>query len=138
MSDQRQEYSDDDMADVGRAFMEAIEQARTGDPFMKGWAPLQCPSELVFDLLNRMDEQRKEAADEIASLRAQLAIARSDLIGIAADCHRVKWQFDLSEDYKPTAAAARLLITRGFDELHRIGDRAIKAKDALTDEEGKS
>ena len=49
-----EEYDDEDMAAVGRALMEAIKQARlSGDTFMKSWAPLQCPSEIVFDLLNR-------------------------------------------------------------------------------------
>jgi hypothetical protein len=47
------EYDDEDMAAVGRAFMEAIEQARQSDPWVKNWAPLQCPSEIIFDLLNR-------------------------------------------------------------------------------------
>lgn len=72
-----------------------------------------------------------EAADEIESLRAQLATARKALITVAAECHRAKWQFDLSEDYRPTAAAARDLIGKSFDELHRIGDLATAANDTL-------
>lgn len=77
------------------------------------------------------------AADQIASLKADnerlrkaLEDAHADLIGLAADCHRSKWEFDLSEDFKPTAKYARTLILKAFDELHRIGDRAIRAKDA--------
>lgn len=53
VTNSQQSADDEDMAAVGRAFMEAIEQARTGDPWMKDWAPLQCPSEIIFDLLNR-------------------------------------------------------------------------------------
>lgn len=55
---QHEEYSDEDMAAVGRAFMEAIEQARRADPWVKGWSPAQCPSEIIFDLLNRIDDVR--------------------------------------------------------------------------------
>jgi len=60
------EYDDDeDMAAVGRNLMEAIESARNSDPWMKNWAPLQCPSEIVFDLLNRSVD---EAAPSPAAL----------------------------------------------------------------------
>lgn len=58
------QYGDEDMADVGRAFMEAIEQARSSDPWVKTWAPIQCPSEIIFDLLNRYDE--KSHTDTVA------------------------------------------------------------------------
>lgn len=54
----------------------------------------------------------------------------SELTKIAADCHRSKWQFDDSERTIP-AAEARRLVRRAFDELHRIGDAAMKARDAL-------
>jgi hypothetical protein len=57
--------------------------------------------------------------------------AKSVLTEIAAECHRAKWEFDLSDDYRPTPAVARSLITKGFAELHRIGDRALKLRDAL-------
>ena len=39
----------------------------------------------------------------------------SAIIKIAAECHRVKWQFDNDKD--PTGIVA-------FRELHRIGDMA--------------
>ena len=54
--------------------------------------------------------------------------AKSALTKIAAECHRAKWQFDLSEDYRPSPAAARALIAKAFDELHRIGDVALKMR----------
>lgn len=57
------EYDDEDMAAVGRALMEALEQARNSDPWMKTWAPLQCPSEIVFDLLNRIADVQAHSAD---------------------------------------------------------------------------
>ncbi|VIO73842.1 hypothetical protein [Bradyrhizobium ivorense] len=48
--------------------MDAIEQARTSDPWVKAWAPLQCPSEIIFDLLNHFDEQRARAERPAAFL----------------------------------------------------------------------
>ena len=57
---------------------------------------------------------------------------RDVLTKIAAECHRAKWQFDLSEDYRPSRAAARVLIAKAFDELHRIGDIALKLRDRET------
>jgi hypothetical protein len=51
---------------------------------------------------------------------------RASLIKIAAECHRAKWQFDLSEDYRPTAKVSRAMIENAFNELHRIGDMALK------------
>lgn len=50
---------------------------------------------------------------------------------LAAECHRAKWQFDLSEDYRPTVKTARALIAKAFDELHRVGDLALKERDTL-------
>lgn len=56
---------------------------------------------------------------------------RSALTKLAAECHRAKWQFDLSEDYRPSAKAARALIEKAFDELHRIGDLAMKMRESV-------
>lgn len=50
------DYTDEDMAAVGRAFMDAIDQARMADPWVKDWSPSQCPSEIIFQLINRVDE----------------------------------------------------------------------------------
>lgn len=55
----------------------------------------------------------------------------SDLVNLAAECHRAKWQFDLSEDFQPSKASARALILKGFTELHRIGDLALKMRDKV-------
>jgi hypothetical protein len=71
-----------------------------------------------------------EAAAHIEALEAALREARSSITAIAAECHRAKWEFDLSEDYTPSKAAARASILQAFNVLHRIGDIAIKAKDA--------
>lgn len=57
---------------------------------------------------------------------------RSALIKIAAECHRAKWRFSFGEDHKITAAEARKLVTQAFDDLHRIGDMAIKLKDPVS------
>jgi hypothetical protein len=56
--------------------------------------------------------------------------ARSDLTKLAAECHRAKWEFDLNENYTPSRAVARDLIIKAFNELHRIGDMALKMRDA--------
>lgn len=45
----------DDMANVGEALMEALGGA-SGHEFMKSWRPVDCPTEIVFDLLNAHDE----------------------------------------------------------------------------------
>ena len=57
------EYTDDDMAAVGRATMAAIKANAN-----IGWTPADCPSEIVGDLRN----ERDELAAEIADLRAAL------------------------------------------------------------------
>jgi hypothetical protein len=54
---------DQDMADVGRALMETINSnSRHGE--LKGWAPTNCPSEVVTDLLNRIDELKGACPSE--------------------------------------------------------------------------
>lgn len=58
------EYTDDDMAAVGRATMAAIKANAN-----IGWAPADCPSEIVGDLRN----ERDELAAEIDRLRSALA-----------------------------------------------------------------
>ncbi|WP_433910406.1 hypothetical protein [Sphingomonas yabuuchiae] len=44
-----------DMANVGRALMTAIAD-NAGCPPLKGWHPANCPSEIVSDLLNMLDD----------------------------------------------------------------------------------
>lgn len=70
--------------------------------------------------------------------RAEAQRLKGMLTKIAAECHRAKWQFDLSEDYKPSAAAARALIVKGFEELHRIGDWALANRNYPTQQESKT
>lgn len=70
-------------------------------------------------------------------LRSQLVRAKGEITKLAAECHRAKWQFDLSEDFTPTRQAGKALAAKAFQELHRIGDIAIVAKTALTDETSK-
>lgn len=52
-----QEFSDESMAEVGRALMKAVETYAD-----KGWHPMDCPSEIVGDLHNERDEARAEFA----------------------------------------------------------------------------
>jgi hypothetical protein len=82
-----------------------------------------------------------ELAAEVAELKrnAQGRLdPKGEMTKIAAECHRAKWQFDLSEDFQPSKSAARALILQAFHELHRIGDLAMKARDsyAVTSTEG--
>lgn len=52
-----QEFSDEDMAAVGRALMHAISAHA-----YPGWSPADCPSEIVGDLRNECDELRAKLA----------------------------------------------------------------------------
>jgi hypothetical protein len=67
---------------------------------------------------------------------AQAAPDRGALTKIAAECHRAKWEFNRSEDYKPNAKVARAMILKAFDELHRIGDMALRLRDAAPQLDG--
>jgi len=49
-----------DMANVGRALMKAIAD-NAGSPPLKGWHPADCPSEIVSDLLNLLDDATRAA-----------------------------------------------------------------------------
>jgi hypothetical protein len=54
------------------------------------------------------------------------------LTKIAAECHRAKWQFDFNDESRPNASQARTMVKRAFDDLHRIGDVALKLRDTLS------
>lgn len=57
MSNQEQ-YTDEDMANVGRALMTAIQE------FMPdGWHPMDCPSEAIGDLCCIIDDLKAELAE---------------------------------------------------------------------------
>lgn len=64
----------EDMANVGAELMSAIKDY-SGHAAMKGWHPADCPSEIVGDLLNALDERDAE----IARLREALGKARAAL-----------------------------------------------------------
>jgi hypothetical protein len=53
----------------------------------------------------------------------------SDLTKIAAECHRAKWQFDVNDEMPLSAKEGRTLAARAFEQLHRIGDLALKMRD---------
>ncbi len=55
------DYTDEDMAAVGRGLMEAL-RINSGHAFLQDWHPADCPSEIVVDLLNALDEARGKAA----------------------------------------------------------------------------
>lgn len=69
------EAENEDMANVGRSLMEAIEKDFAGHPFMKHWHPCDCPTEIVGDLLNANDEHEAR----ITTLEADLKVAREAL-----------------------------------------------------------
>lgn len=54
---------------------------------------------------------------------------RSSFTKLAAECHRAKWQFDVSAEQKLNPKDARDLVAKAFDALHRIGDMAMKLRD---------
>lgn len=55
-NDMSTEFSDEDMADLGRALMKAIDIHVPG-----GWHPAECPSEIVGDLVGELGELRLDA-----------------------------------------------------------------------------
>jgi len=50
------EFTDEDMADVGRAFMEAFEHC-----VPKGWHPMDCPTELLGHFRDECEDMRRDA-----------------------------------------------------------------------------
>ena len=56
---------------------------------------------------------------------------RRAITKLAAKCHRAKWQFDLGEN-RPPKDVAIALVGKAFDELHRVGNIAIKMKSPMT------
>jgi len=92
---------------------------------------------VITDLVNdgkipflRVRDGRVIADAILAKLDLAQQQDRSALTKIAAECHRAKWEFDLSSDYRPTAKVARDMIPRAFKALHDIGDMALKLRDA--------
>jgi hypothetical protein len=73
------EAEQDDMAEVGTALMKAIEYGCKNHPAMDGWHPAQCPSEIVVDLLNQLDEVTAER-DAIAALNKSLLAHNGELL----------------------------------------------------------
>ena len=108
------------------------------DTAIEDVAKLHAQLAISRELCTKFEAAVGDDLGEILKLRAQLASAGKALTEIAALAHRWKWQFDLSEDQKPSGAQARNLITQGFDSLHRLGDQALKSRDSLIDEKGKS
>ena len=63
------DFSDEDMAAVGRALIQAISAHA-----YPGWHPMDCPSEIVGDLRNECDELR----DKVKALEDSLAFCTSE------------------------------------------------------------
>lgn len=107
---------------------------------------LQAAREIVALSESWTYSQRKAAIQVIVSremMRAAVVIPRpapeapaaspltGELTKIAAECHRTKWQFDFSDENRLPIGRARDMVKRAFCELQRIGDLALKARDAL-------
>lgn len=73
-SNGRPSVADDteDMAAVGRSLMDSIDTLVKGDPRFKHWAPAQDPAEIVFDVVNMLDESN----DHVIRLQAALLLVR--------------------------------------------------------------
>ena len=83
----------EDMANVGRALMNAIEKDFASHPFMKAWHPADCPTEIVGDLLNALDEAHPPAA--VAGEQSLREIARDLLNAMHDGQERVGYRLDL-------------------------------------------
>lgn len=106
----------EDMANVGRALMEAIEKDYSGHPFMQRWHPADCPTEIVGDLLNALDEARPAPVEAVERDEARIRhderkriIAQGCIhtrkAGEQADYDRPDvsaWQADQKEWFDPT------------------------------------
>lgn len=77
-------------------------------------------------------EQARNSIKKLADMlgTAQCSQERGDLTKIAAECHRAKWQFDFNDEIKIGMPVARRALVKAFEELHRIGDLALKLRDA--------
>lgn len=80
------EPEDESLYEVGEALIKAIEN-NLNHPALKGWSPTDCPSEIVCDLLNYIDELPASDAARIEELEAALKIA-TDYIAVQASKHR--------------------------------------------------
>lgn len=86
--DQMQEQSgpedlhEEDMANVGSALMEALSDYRE-HPCIKGWAPADCPTEIVGDLLNVIDERTAYIAAQsadLSQLKQEISLLRDAVV----------------------------------------------------------
>jgi hypothetical protein len=87
-------------------------------------------SDLVYVRDARVVAHIEKLQARIEQLEAALRAAQGSITAIAAECHRAKWEFDSNEVYTPPRSAARAIIVQAFSVLSRIGDIAIKAKNA--------
>lgn len=55
MGRESDQYSREDMEEIGRRLMDALHSNRDA---LKGWHPGNCPTEIVSDLINARDEAR--------------------------------------------------------------------------------
>lgn len=88
----------------------------------------------VRDYLLGLRESMRTIAktEKVPTLETKIrAQTRIPLIQIAAACHRAKWQFDFNDENRLPVRQARDMVKRAFGELHRIGDMAHKAAEAL-------
>ena len=91
----------EDMANVGRALMHAIEKDYAADLFMKGWHPADCPTEIVGDLLNALAEASTPTSQPPA---AETRMALEALIEKRVPKGMDQWVRDLAREAFELAA----------------------------------
>jgi len=97
------EYTDEDMAAVGRALMAAITQYAP-----KGWSPADCPSELVGDLHNECEELRSDA-ERYRKLRDVHGVAETQNVEHNSGSAMNEFQSMFLTEPQPINSAAFLL-----------------------------
>ncbi len=114
---------DDDMASVGRALMDTIDANIDQKP-LKGWAPAQCPSEIVGDLLNMIDERDAE----IERLRRSGGErAQSDFDADAEKIDREAWRKGYTAAITSVTLAAKERNVEGWAALIATYSNLAKA-----------
>jgi len=117
------EAARDDMANVGRALMEALRD-HAGSPHLKGWAPADCPSEIVGDMLNMLDERDATLAERDAE-NERLDAERA---GLQAEVHGYKEIYGELEDKADTLRANADALAGALDAIHDLLDGEIAVR----------
>lgn len=97
----------EDMANVGEALMEVL-RMNAEHPRLKGWAPADCPSEIVTDLLNDFDDELAAAHATIHQLGENAAKAAGEVERLREALGRIANDFDRNRHIIQSIARAAL------------------------------